>query len=145
MKKLALVLVCVLASCFAVSAQNNAAYDALLDETVALSCNKTLMTEAFVGTFKSSLPEGMLSDAKCQAIGEEAMDLMYPIILNTTKDMWREQFNLDELKQIKAWLSSPTGQKLLNMSSKMGEIQQRLFQDPATMQKMTEIISKYVQ
>lgn len=136
---------CVLASCFAVSAQNNEAYDALLDETVALSCDKTLLTETIVGSFKSSLPEGMLSDAECQSIGEEVVDFMYPLIVNTTKDMWREQFNLDELKQVKAWLSSPTGQKMLNMSTKLGEIQQRLYQDPSTMQKITEIISKYVQ
>ncbi|MDE7345841.1 MAG: DUF2059 domain-containing protein [Muribaculaceae bacterium] len=143
MRKILLVVLCTLASCFKVAAQEDSKYEAALDEAVGMSCNKAAFLKAIEGTY-SDLFKNNLTDEDCHAMSVELVDFMYPITVNMVKDLWRPIFSYDELKQITEWLSSPVGQKMLNAPTNSGELLKQLIMDPEYMQGIVEITRKYM-
>lgn len=146
MKKIALMIVCLVASCAAGFAQapDSAAYQNLLDKTVRLSLEGTDMTSMFETTFKQFVTSGQITEAQCHDMSVEMVELMQPRLVEMCKELWRSSFTYDELKQVEAWLSSPVGKKLMAMGSKGAELSQKLMTDPAFMQQLTGIVGKYL-
>lgn len=144
MKRIILMILCVAAFVGANAQSGNAAYEAELNKAVALSCDKQMLTELFDGTFRMYVDRGMLSASDCRLMSAEMTEMMYPILVSIVKELWADEFTLDELKQIVAWLSSPVGKKCLMMSTKTGSATQELIQNPEVMQEVTAIIGKYM-
>lgn len=138
-------MVCLLGGFIAASAQKDAKYEAELEKAVVLSADKALLVEMFENSFNVSMvQQGLLTKENCHAMSEELADEMYPLLINMTKELWRQEFSYDDLKKIQAWLSSPTGHKLLFLGTKTSGITQELLQDPEFMQIITKVVTKYV-
>ena len=60
------------------------------------------------------------------------------------KKLYCENFTLDELKQIAAWVGSPTGQKMVNLTAKISSVTQEMMQSPEVQKEVMTIVSKYM-
>ena len=148
MKKILFIVLCTLASCLSAYAQEDASYEAALDEAVALFCDKTVYLDGLENTYKTTYKDlfknSVFSEENCHAMCVEIMDLMYPISVNMIKDKWSKTFSLEELNQIIAWWSSPVGQKMLHVPTNTGELFQLVLTDPTYQQRLTDIVGKYL-
>lgn len=143
MKRFIVLIACVAAIAVSHAQPGSSAYEAELDKVVALSADKQVFVETFENIFKNLVANGTLTEARCKAMSQEMAELAYPKICAITKDLWRLTFTIDELKQIAEWMSSPVGKKMQNTVTRIGEVQQQIFQDPEFMQQLMTIVKKY--
>lgn len=136
----------VLAASYSVArAQNqSSAYEAELDKAVSLSCDRQVFIKTLQNAYQQFVNNGTLTQAQCDAISVDVVDAILPRIIEMNKELWRDEFTLDELKQIVAWLSSPVGKKMLNMVSRTSEIQQSVMQDPVIVAEISRVVAKYI-
>lgn len=138
-------LICGIMSLTAVAQTGTEAYEAELDKVYQMENPNAVMTEILSSNFKTLVEQGMLTQAKCDAMTQELADAIMPMVERLTKQLWRENFTYEELQQVGAWLSSTTGQKMLKLTTQSSAIMQQAVSSPEFQQKIMTIVSKYMQ
>lgn len=146
MKKFVTAICIILASFMTANAQiGDPAYDAELDKAISYSLSEQQFAEVYQQAFKQLVDNGTLTQAKCDAMSAELAKALYPDLVKIVKSLWANNFNLDELKQITAWLASPIGQKLTALTAASTEATQNALKQPAVIQKINTIVTRYIQ
>lgn len=148
MKKIATLVVCLCAMLTA-AAQSPAGtqtpeYQAELNKVLELQNSRGTAVKTFEEAFSSLAKQGILAQDKVSAMSAELAAALYPRIESEVKKLYCENFTLDELKQIAAWVGSPTGQKMVNLTAKTASVTQEMMQSPEVQKEVMTIVSKYM-
>lgn len=147
MKKLfkILFLAIALINCAEVFAQETSEeYERLLDEVVRENVEHTDMVKTLKGAFQMYVDNGLMKESSLEPMCKEMADLAKPKTIAIVKQIWGGEFTLEELREIKTWFDSPTGKKMIGMTSKSADISVTLLKDPEYLDSLQKIISKYM-
>lgn len=144
MKKIISLVICIMTMIGASAQTADAQYDEVLNKVISSQMSKSILENMLNENLQSLVQNGMLTPEKVQGISVALADYMYPMVLKETTDMYRENFNLDELKQVENWVTSPVGQKSIALSFKQSTKMQQIMMKPEVQQKMQSILMEYM-
>lgn len=143
MKKILLFMVLLVSA--AVHAQTNAdAFRAEVEKTIELQHSTDVFIEALKMQLQGLTGTGALETEKLQPLVEEIGQAVVPALIERMHEIYKENFTLDEMKQINAYLATPVGQKVVKLTPMLSAEGVNVVQRPEMQAKVTEIISKYL-
>ena len=120
------------------------AFRAEVEKTIELQHSMDVFIETLKMQFQKLTENGTLDTEKLQPLVEEIGQAMVPALTERMQEVYKENFTLDELKQINAYLATPVGQKGIKLSPMLSAEVVNVVQRPELQAKVTEIISKYL-
>ncbi len=129
-------------------AQAQTANDELTKEikrSLELSESSKMFKEALNLQLQTMVDKGILTSDKLPSIINEAEALFMPKLEKRLLEIYKENFTLDEIKQMNAYLASPVGQKALKLTPLVVNESTKISQDPDILQKFMEILMRYKQ
>lgn len=109
----------------------------LSNPTAAFTNGLTLQLQPFV-------KQGILTPESLAALIKDMESYALPLIVDRMAATYKEHFTLEEVKQIKAYLTSPAGQKAIKLQPQLMEESAKVIQTPEAQQKIQEIAARYL-
>lgn len=143
MKKILLFMVLLVSA--AVQAQTNEeAFKTEVQKTIELQHTTDLFVEGLKMQLQKLTENGALDAEKLQPLVEEIGQAVVPALTERMNEVYKENFTLDELKQINAYLATPVGQKVVRLTPMLSAEGINVVQRPELQAKISAIISKYM-
>ena len=132
----------------AVNAQETQAEDDELTTEVNRAIELSNVTANFgslmVTQLQPLVEQGLLSAENLPTMVKEIEEWMLPNLKKRMVTLYKENFTLDEVKQMNAYLASPVGQKALKLTPQFAEEGMAIVQTPEAQQKIQEIFLLYM-
>ena len=128
-----------------VQAQTNVdAFKAEVEKTIKLQHTTDVFVEGLKMQIQKLTETGALDAEKLQPLVEEIGQAVVPALTERMQEVYKENFTLDEMKQINAYLATPVGQKVVKLTPMLSVEGVNVVQQPELQAKITAIISKYL-
>lgn len=118
--------------------------DKEIEELIELQNVRQSMVETTVMQYQALVKMGQANEAKVKAMAEECVDVMLPKIIELQKELYKENYTLDELKELTKFYTSAVGQKSLKLASKFSILCAQIVTDPDIINKIQEITMKHL-
>lgn len=143
MKKILISMMMLVAMSAAHAQQANDEFTKEVNRTIEISN----VTETFINTMTTQMQqfvdEGILTQEKLATLVKEIEEFAMPLVKNKITELCKENFSLEEMKQINAYLATPLGQKSQRLFPKFTQEGSKLMQTPEAQEKIKEIVLKY--
>ena len=149
MKKIISLVLLMLAT-MTVSAQTqNDAFANEVKKSIELQHMREMLTEMMVLHLKQALgqksEQSSIPADKVEAISKEVADVMLPKLEQILFEMYKENYTLEEMKQLNAYQATPLGQKGIKLAPKLSLAGSLVAQDPEVVSALQAIVAKYLQ
>ena len=142
-----LISMALLLSMVAVQAQTQTKTDEFTKEI-----NKAIEVMNISGNFTQTLTDqmqplveqGMITAENVVPLVKEMGEWIMPKVKERVAALYKENFTLEEVKQINAFYSTPVGRKMQNLVAKFSAEGTKVAQTPEAQQKMQEIFIRYM-
>lgn len=116
-----------------------------INRTIELSNTTTTFTETLRLQFKPLVDQGLIPAEKISPLIKELEQLLVPVLKERMIQLYKENFTLDELKQMNEYLASPLGQKFVKLTPMLSAEGTKIAQSPEMQQKMQQIMMRLLQ
>ena len=116
-----------------------------IERTIELSNTTNTFMETMRLQMQPLVAQGMIKADKLQSVTNELAKLLMPALKQRLAVVYRENFTLDELKQMNAYLSSSVGQKAVKLTPVLASAGAEVVQSPEMRAKMQELLGRLVQ
>ena len=132
----------------AVNAQETQAEDDELTTEVNRAIELSNVTANFgslmVTQLQPLVEQGLLSAENLPTMVKEIEEWMLPNLKKRMVTLYKENFTLDEVKQMNAYLASPVGQKALKLTPEFAAEGMKMVQSLEAQKKLQEIFLQYM-
>ena len=116
-----------------------------IERAIELSQATSTFYNSMNSMMQPLVAQGMISTDQLSGLITELEQLMVPALKEKISVLYRENFTLDELKQMNAYLASPLGQKAVKLTPMITSESMKLATSPDFQSKMQEIIMRNLQ
>lgn len=116
-----------------------------IERAIELSQATSTFSNSMNSMMQPLVAQGMISTDQLSGLITELEQLMVPALKEKISVLYRENFTLDELKQMNAYLASPLGQKAVKLTPMITSESMKLATSPDFQSKMQEIIMRNLQ
>ena len=127
---------------------------ALLLSMVAVQAQTQTKTDEFTKEINKAIAltdqmqplveQGMITAENVVPLVKEMGEWIMPKVKERVAALYKENFTLEEVKQINAFYSTPVGRKMQNLVAKFSAEGTKVAQTPEAQQKMQEIFIRYM-
>lgn len=115
-----------------------------VNRNIALSHLTENFEEMVTTQMQQFVDEGILTQEKLAALVKEIEEFAMPLVKNKITELCKENFSLEEMKQMNAYLATPLGQKSQRLFPKFSQEGTKLMQTPEAQEKIKELCTKYL-
>jgi hypothetical protein len=115
-----------------------------VDKTIELTNLKTTLSEAMRIQYQQLVDAGTIKLDDVQATSDECAEAMLPKMKEFMLEVYFDNYTLSEMKEYNKFLSSPLGQKMVQVTPKITNATTKLSQDPEILGKLQSVILKHL-
>lgn len=142
-QKAILALVLMFALCNTIMAQD-AAFKAEATRTIELTHVKEITISTMRDQYSQMAQSGLFNVDDIDALTNEIGDVIEPKQKEFLLKFYSENYTIAELKELNAFLASPTGQKGIRLATQQATQAMSIFQDPEILAKINDIVLKHL-
>ncbi|MBR1688964.1 MAG: DUF2059 domain-containing protein [Prevotella sp.] len=145
MKKSLMMLALLVAFCTGGRAQTiSEEYKAEVMRAMNLQRTNEIFKETMRLQMMTLVNQGTLSYNSLDNIVDEVANVVVPALMERQAEIYNQYFTLDELRQLNAYLSSPIGQKMVQMTPVLSTEGAAVTQRPEIVQRIQAIVARYI-
>lgn len=126
------------------AAEKDAAYEAELTRFLELQNVRQTFEKAMRVPMENLVAQGLMTKEKLDAMSTEIVEVIYDPCVETIRESYRENFTLEELRQINAFYATPVGQKMIVLAPELMMKGMESVQTPEMQGKIQAIVIKYM-
>ena len=119
---------------------NTSEYEKEMERTILLQGQAEMFAETLKEQLNPLVEEGKMSSEQQEKVIKELSEYMVPLIVAKEKEMIKENYSLEELKELNAFLASPIGRKNVRLAATSANESAKVLSSPEVMEKMMEIM-----
>lgn len=102
------------------------------------------MTETMRLQLQTLVQQGTLTETNLNVFSKEITAVMLPMLQKRLETIYRKNFTLEEMRQLNAYLSSPVGQKVIDLTPMLAAEGAKVAQSAEMQEKIQTILMKYI-
>ena len=126
------------------AAEKDAAYEAELTRFLELQNVRQTFEKSMRVPMENLVAQGLMTKEKLDAMSTEIVEVIYDPCVETIRESYRENFTLEELRQINAFYATPVGQKMIVLAPELMMKGMESVQTPEMQGKIQAIVIKYM-
>ncbi len=119
------------------------AFDKEVERSLELQHQRDIFKQSMTQTMSVLYQQKNIDASKLNAAIDEITDACVPELTKTMKELYKQHFTLEELKQINDFLATPVGQKQLKLAPTFAVAGMQAMQNPDIQAKIVEIAKKH--
>ncbi len=120
-------------------------YDRELDKLLVVMNADETFDDVMAQQLAPLISNGTVEKEKLEGFMAEFKELLMPRVKEETRKFYKENFSLDELRQMNDFFDSEVGKKLLQLAPQSMDFITEMFSDDAVLEKIESLFSKYFQ
>ena len=126
------------------AAKKDAAYEAELDRNLELQHFRQTVEKSMRIPLEQFVANGVMTKETLDAMSAEIVDVIYDPCVEALRESYRENFTLEELRQINAFYATPVGQKMIVVAPELMTKCMESVQTPEMQTKIQTIVIKHM-
>jgi hypothetical protein len=123
----------------------DAAYKKEFNRAMELTHPEETMKQMIAPQYQKFGEMGLLKLDDVDAVVEECIKVIMPKYKEVMLKLYAENYTLNEVKEMNAYLATPVGQKGIKLAPKFGFAGMQAVQEPEIAKKIEDILKKHIQ
>ncbi len=144
MKKIMFIVVLLLVATAGTTKAQDAALTTEVNKCIELQNTRGMLVETLSMQYQTMVNNGQLAIDDVKRMSEEMADAIMVKLNDKLVQFYCDNYTLEEVKELNAFLASPVGKKNIQLTPKANMLGTQITQDPDVLTDLQEIIAKHM-
>ena len=126
------------------SGGSSGAYQAEVNRFIQMQNLRAILIKSLNTALAPLAAQGTISSSKLNALVEEIADFIYPKVQAASEQCLRQNFTIDELREVNAFYASPVGKKMNALTPTFMDVGSKTMQKADVQAQIQRIVQKHL-